>query len=229
MDRPLTHQALKTPRGAAVAGILFSVLFTISIILIRLSLPEVHLEESRIRLFSRISLALTLVPFSGIAFLWFIGVIRDRIGQLEDKFFSTVFLGSGLLFLAMTFASAAVAGGILSSFAILPDPTTGRSLLTFGRAVTHTILNVYAIRMAGVFMTALATICLKTRVMPRPFAFLSYGLAAVMLLSINLSPWLILVFPAWVFVISVHILFSRKHNHPQVGPETMNEIPDHSM
>jgi hypothetical protein len=55
-------------------------------------------------------LALYLVPFAGIAFLWFIGVLRDRLGELEDRFFATVFFGSGLLFLAMLFASAAVAG-----------------------------------------------------------------------------------------------------------------------
>ena len=59
------------------------------------------------------------VPFSGIAFLWFIGVIRDFIGEQEDKFFATVFLGSGLLFVAMLFVSAAVAGGILASFSAM--------------------------------------------------------------------------------------------------------------
>ena len=49
-------------------------------------------------------MGLYLVPFAGIAFLWFIGVVRDRIGEREDKFFATVFFGSGLLFVAMLFA-----------------------------------------------------------------------------------------------------------------------------
>jgi len=49
------------------------------------------------------------LPFAGIAFLWFIGVLRDRLGELEDRFFATVFLGSGLLFLAMLFASCSSA------------------------------------------------------------------------------------------------------------------------
>ena len=60
-----------------------------------------------------ISRALDLMPFAGIAFLWFIGVVRDRIGLLEDRFFATVFLGSGLLYIAMIFASAALAGGLI--------------------------------------------------------------------------------------------------------------------
>src|SRR6266571_1002842 len=134
----LTRQALKTPRAAAVAGII-----------------------------SPVTLALTLVPFAGIAFLWFMGVVRDRLGKLEDQFFSTVFFGSGLLFLAMMFATAAIAGGILTSYALEPDTLTKSGVLVFGRAVMYTITKVYAIRMAGVFMIALATIWIRTRVMPR--------------------------------------------------------------
>ena len=117
----LTRQAIRTPRAAAVAGIIFAVLFTISMVLIRLAIPE-ELSGSNTAAWlqgntTTLTLALTLVPFAGIAFLWFIGVVRDRMGALEDQFFSTVFFGSGLLFLAMMFASAAIAGGILSSYA----------------------------------------------------------------------------------------------------------------
>ena len=54
---------------------------------------------------------MNLIPFAGIAFLWFIGVLRDRIGEREDRFFATVFLGSGLLFVAMLFVAAAIAAG----------------------------------------------------------------------------------------------------------------------
>ena len=206
----LTRQALKTPRAAAVAGIIFAVLFTISIVLIRLAIPE-QLGGSNTAAWlqgntATLKLALTLVPFAGIAFLWFIGVVRDRLGKLEDQFFSTVFFGSGLLFLSMMFASAAVAGGILASYAIEPDTLTKSGVLVFGRAVMYTIMQVYAIRMSGVFMIALATIWMRTRVMPRLFVFLSYALALVLLVSSDITAWLILVFPAWVFVISVYIL-----------------------
>ena len=211
----LTRQALKTPRAAAVAGIIFAVLFTISIVLIRLAIPE-QLGGSNTAAWlqgntATLKLALTLVPFAGIAFLWFIGVVRDRLGKLEDQFFSTVFFGSGLLFLSMMFASAAVAGGILASYAIEPDTLTKSGVLVFGRAVMYTIMQVYAIRMSGVFMIALATIWMRTRVMPRLFVFLSYALALVLLVSSDITAWLILVFPAWVFVISVYILVESLH------------------
>ena len=158
----LTRKAIKTPRAAAVAGIIFAVLFTISMVLMRLALPE-ELGGTNAAAWvqgnaTTVTLALTLVPFAGIAFLWFIGVVRDRLGSMEDQFFSTVFFGSGLLFLAMVFASAAIAGGILEGYAIEPDTLTNSGVLTFGRAVMYTIANVYAIRMAAVFMIALATI-----------------------------------------------------------------------
>ncbi len=206
----LTRQALKTPRAAAVAGIVFAVLITTSMVLIRLAIPE-ELSGANTAAWlqgntTTLTLALTLVPFAGIAFLWFMGVVRDRLGTLEDQFFSTVFFGSGLLFLAMMFASAAIAGGIITSYAIAADTLTKSGVIAFGRAVMYTITKVYAIRMAGVFMIALGTIWMRTRVMPRLFVFLTYALALLLLVSSDFTSWLILVFPAWVFVISVFIL-----------------------
>jgi hypothetical protein len=176
----------------------------------RLAIPEeLTGSEASAWLHNRagmVRLALTIVPFVGIAFLWFMGVVRDRLGRLEDQFFSTVFYGSGLLFLAMVFCSAALAGGLLSGYAIDPDAMTKSGIVTYARTVIYTIMNVYAIRMAGVFMLSLGTIWVRTRVMPRFFVIITYLLAVVLLVAINLSLWVIMVFPAWVFAISVYIL-----------------------
>jgi hypothetical protein len=204
----LTNRRLTTPRAAAMAGILFALLLIAAYILIRISIPAnpadggAWLEERG----STVALALSLVPIAGIAFLWFIGVIRDRMGQLEDKFFSSVFFGSGLLFLAMTFVAAALAGGLLTSYAIIPTELIDSGLYTFIRTVMYRISNIYAIRMAGVFMISLATISVRTRIMHRGLAFLTYGLALVLLFSIGYSLWVTLIFPAWVLIISVYIL-----------------------
>ncbi|MEJ2735215.1 MAG: hypothetical protein P8189_16905 [Anaerolineae bacterium] len=206
--RSLTDRRLTTPRAAAVAGILFSLLLSAAYVLIRISIPAdpadggAWLEERA----STVALALSLVPIAGIAFLWFIGVIRDRIGQLEDKFFSSVFFGSGLLFLAMTFVSAALAGGLLLSYSLEAEKLIASGVYTFSRAVMYRISNIYAIRMAGVFMISLATISVRTRIIHRGLAFLTYGLALVLLFSIDYSLWVTLIFPAWVLVISVYIL-----------------------
>ena len=90
------RQRLTTPRAAAIAGIVFSLLLMASMFLIRSSVSENPLEAATdaIKHSRRISLALNLMPFAGISFLWFVGVLRDRLGQLEDRFFSTVFFGS---------------------------------------------------------------------------------------------------------------------------------------
>ncbi|MGH8587397.1 MAG: hypothetical protein ACREWE_14855 [Gammaproteobacteria bacterium] len=129
-------------------------------------------------------MAACLVPFAGIAFLWFIGVLRDRLGEREDRFFATVFLGSRLLFLAMLFFCAAVAGGIIIAFVAAPERLLGSPTFTFGRAITHEIMNIcYAIKMAGVFMIATSTLALRTGFIARWIAFLGYALSLLLLFS----------------------------------------------
>ena len=108
---------LSTPRAAGLAGVLFAVLFGVAIALIHTALPEgaqpgaqwVEGSEGKVRA------AAVLMPFAGICFLWFIGVVRDGLGRFEDKFFASVFLGSGLLFLAMIFVSSAVGVALVAS------------------------------------------------------------------------------------------------------------------
>ena len=205
----LTNRKLRTPRAAALAGIAFAILFIISLVLIRISVPE-NLNDSGewlVEHAGRIALAIGLIPFSGIAFLWFLGVIRDLLGDFEDRFFSTVFFGSGLLFIAMTFISAAIAASLMSIYAVEPSILLQTPTYAFNRAFMFQITNVYGLRMAGVFMMSLGTIWTRTKIMPRILVFLTYGLAFVLLLGLNFSLWLSLVFPGWVFVISVEILF----------------------
>ena len=116
----LERSALRTPRSAAFAGIAFSVLITISIVAIRVAIPGdpadagEWLSDSTRR--NAVLAGLALMPFAGVAFLWFVGVLRDRIGAAEDRFFATLFLGSGLLFIAMLFVSAAIAAALVESF-----------------------------------------------------------------------------------------------------------------
>lgn len=212
------RETLKSPRAAAIAGILFAILYGISLVLIRVSIPADPATDNAAWLetnLKMVSLALNLVPFSGIAFLWFIGVIRDRLGEQEDRFFATVFLGSGLLFLALTFVGAALAGGLLSSYAIAQEVLIESGVFTFGRAVTFEIINLYAIRMAGVFMISLGTIWLRTGLMHRGWAFVTYTLALVLLLSIGYSQWVPLIFPGWVLAVSVYILILNFRQHRQ--------------
>ena len=207
---------LKTPRSAAIAGILFAVLAGTAQVLIRLSIPG-DAKDSGAWLAGQggtISLALSLVPFAGIAFLWFIGVVRNHLGRLEDRLFSTVFFGSGLLYLGMSFVSAAVAGSLLATYSTGPGRLAGNSVYAFGRMEMFIASNTYALRMAGVFMISLGTIWLQTATMSRWLAFFTYALALVMLVSISLSVWFTLLFPPWVLVVSVYILIGDLRKRP---------------
>ena len=136
-------------------------------------------------------LALNLLPFAGIAFLWFIGVVRDRIGDGEDRFFATVFLGSGLLFVAMLFATGAIAGGLVVAGGGRP----AAEVWSFGRRVSYTLLTVYAMRMAAVFAISTTTIATRLGLAPRWLTVLGFATGVVLLLSAGLIPWIEVVFP----------------------------------
>jgi hypothetical protein len=212
----LSRSRLTTPRAAAIAGILFSLLYIVVIILIRSAVPEKPGEvgDWLSTGWKTVTLALNLLPFAGIAFLWFIGVIRDRLGEHEDRFFATVFFGSGLLFLAMLFASAALAGGILTMYGASPDILIQSGIYTFGRMVTYELMNVYTLKMAGVFMMSLSTLALRTGIAPRWMAYLGFVLAIFLIISLGLIYWAPVVFPLYVFMISVYILVAnyRRNN-----------------
>ncbi|WP_172651018.1 hypothetical protein [Rhodococcus opacus] len=204
------HQ-LRTPRSAAVAGIVFGALFATSIALLATAMPATAAAPWA-RGGSKITTALFLAPLAGIAFLWFIGVLRDRFGDLEDRFFSTVFLGSGLLFLAMTFVSMALAGALLAVSRHSSD-VAETDIVYFGREVMLHVNNVYSLRMAAVFMISLATMWLRTRLMPKPLVIATYLLAVVLLVVVSFSFWVALVFPVWVLVVSAYILVTD-HRQP---------------
>jgi hypothetical protein len=211
-----TRSRLTTPRAAAVAGILFSVLLIISLVLVRISVPADPQDAGAWLAGSgtNVNLALNLLPFAGVAFLWFIGVVRDRLGEHEDRLFATVFLGSGLLFLAMLFASAASAGGVITAFQTMPQKIIDSGLYSYGRATTYELMNTYAIKMAGVFMLSSCTLFLRLKLAPRWIVFLGYALALFLLLSIGFISWIALVFPLWVLLISVYILIENFHRKP---------------
>ena len=140
----LTRARLKTPKSAAIAGIVFSLLMLAIFWLLRRSIPADPLE-SGIWLSAdtrTIEVALNLIPVAGVAFLWFIGVLRDRLGRQEDRFFATVFFGSALLFLAMLYAAAAVIGAVmLVASTTEPNELANSATFRFARAAAYIIIQ----------------------------------------------------------------------------------------
>lgn len=199
---------VRSPLAGAVAGLLFAILFSLSVVILKVSVDDVARDQGQWLRDSAewVTFAIGLMPFAGIFFLWFIGVARARLGRFEDQFFSTVFLGSGLIFLAMVFAASAVAATIVTGYARDPVGFPGSSTYYLCRDVVTQIFGIYALRMAAVFLLSQATLWLRTKVMPRWMAFLTYPLALLLLLTFTQSFWVVLIFPAWVFLVSSYIL-----------------------
>ena len=202
------RDSLKTPRAAAIAGILFSILLGSIMVLLRCSGPESSVEPqdwSSIDV-DTVKLALHLVPFAGIAFLWFMGVVRDRFGKHEDQLLSTVFFGSGVLFLASFFIAAGIGGAVLIGLVTAPKQMIDHNAFTFGRIASGQIMNVFALKMAGVFMTSTATLAIRTRILPLWITVPGFVFAALLLTSAHFVDWMPLLFPLWVLLLSLYIL-----------------------
>jgi hypothetical protein len=211
-ESSLVDRRLETPRAAGVAGLAFAGLFIASILLLR-DHPSAGSTAAEIRHFylgkhaGRVSLVgVYLAPFSGIGFLWFIAAVRNLIGDREDRFFSTVFLGSGLLFVAMIFVAAGAGGSQLAAVKFNDSPVPAPETVVAVRALGFGFLFIYAMRMAAVFMIVVSTIGRRLGVFPRWLVVTGYLAAAVLILNISYTELLILVFPVWVAAVSVVIL-----------------------
>jgi hypothetical protein len=204
---PAIRAELRTPRSAAVAGIVFALILATVIALFRAAGPGAEdsvawLGDDGRR--DQVKLALNLVPFAGIAFLWFIGVIRARLGDREDQLFSTVFLGSGLLFVVTLFlGSAAIAALLLVQ--IGPGETDLGTVRVVQEFATG-LLATFGSRMAAVFVISVTSVGMRTRLVPRWMVVLGYGVALLLMLSPPVSRWSQMLFPAWVFVVSLYFL-----------------------
>jgi len=207
----LIRSRLKTPKAAAIAGIAFSGLFIAAFSLLRIFVPSDPFESGEwLRANSNtVIFALNLIPFAGIAFLWFVGALRDRLGDLEDRFFSTVFLGSSLLFLATLFTSAAAIGAIILAFAADPSNLIDPAAFRVARTLAYNVANIYMVKMAGVFMISTSTVVVYTEIAPRWVAFLGFVLALLLLFGSVYFSWIFVVFPFWVFLISVCLLVDK--------------------
>lgn len=219
MTTATAGETVRPPREAAVAGLVFSFLAIIALGIIRLGLPNVQAEQSMINpgFGKAVRLALHLVPFAGIAFLWLLGVLRHQIGAAEDKFFATVFLGSGLLFVASLFAAGAIADAVLSGTQAQSTQQVSSDVYYFARQAGYAFLNIFGIKMAGVFIFSTCTVALRTAFLPRWIAFAGFACGLFLLLIISDWLWIAMLFPLWTMLVSTYILaVNRKLEDPNV-------------
>lgn len=217
----MVRREVRSPRSAAVAGILFSLLTITSMILLHRSVTAslVDIDSTFLETWAgAASVVLVLVPFAGIAFLWFTGVIRDLMGDREDRFFSTIFLGSGIILVVMMFTWAAIVGAIFGTHAVAASILVDNDIYIFGFAFMNQIIGNYFLRMAGVYMLSIGTLWTKTKVVPRWLVVVTYLVALGFLLFAGVIRATRFVFPGWVFLVSVYILIlNYRRTHGQAG------------
>lgn len=211
MDLTSLARAMRQPKAAAVAGLFFSLILAAVLLLLQSVAPQTTSElgswaDDQTRRDS-VVIALALIPFAGIAFLWFVAVVRSELGRLGDRFFETVFLGSGLLFVAMLFAAAAVLSGLLSlvdaGFPVAPTAAAE------AWSVSTALLGQFGARMAAVFALTVSTAGRRAGTLPRAVALLGYLCGIVLLLPPPLPRWAMFLFPIWVITLSLVVLLRR--------------------
>jgi len=208
-NEALIQRRVRSPRSAAIAGILYSLLTTLSMVLLSnlATTDPSDINSDQLETWSgSASLVLTLVPFAGIAFLWFTGVIRERIGDREDRFFSTIYFGSAIVIVVMSFIWAAIVGAIFGTFALATDVLVDNGIYIFGFALMNQIIGNYVVRMAGVYMLSIGTVWIRAEVMPRWLTIITFIVALGFLFFASVIREARFVFPAWVFLVSVYLL-----------------------
>ena len=212
IDEPtITRQELRTPGSAAIAGIAFSVLISVPMVAIQVWIPADAASDpgwSTDRS-TELSFAVGVIPFAAIAFLWFIGVIRDQLREREDRLFSTVFLGSGLVFTTLLLVWSGLIGATLAT-ASADSAWSETSSFSFAASIVQGLGTSALLSMAAVFTISSATMFRRSQSMPQWIVLLSYGVGLVLLVGGEWLGELRLLFPVWVLVVSVALLRSDR-------------------
>ena len=200
--------------AASIAGLVFSVLSVASVTIFA-RLPSASDPDEIAAFYADSSerrldfVALTLAAFSAIAFLWFLAVVRRRIGEREDRFFATVFFGSGLVFLAVMLTGSAVLAGPSVGIDYGGGVAPGQDVYSLVNGVGFGLLLSVVPRVQAVFVIATSTLIYRTGALHRWVAIVGYLIAAVMLIVPILTRPSGVGLPIWVAMVSLVLLFRR--------------------
>jgi len=211
---------VRSVEAAAVAGLVFAVLSFVSLLLLN-SPPDPAAPDSEITAWysdpanrASLTFGLSLAVVSAVSFLWFVAVIRRRVGDREDRFFATVFLGSGILLTGVMLVGAAT----LASGAVTVDLTDGRvpdaSVLAALTGLGTSLLLIVLLRVQAVFVVSTSTLALRSNAFSRWLSYFGYGIALVMFFMPILSEPVGLAFPVWVGILSIALLVRRSEIIP---------------
>jgi hypothetical protein len=213
-------------RLTSALGIAFAVLFLAGLAMLART-PGVHTTDTDLVTFYAsgdqrwiLLSGLYVLPLAAVAFLWFIAALRQWVemsSRTMDHLLATVQMLSGVAFITLAFAAAGAATIVANSVFLAKqpgDPTVARQLPLY----SSTLLIIFGMRMAAIFVTTTAKLGHEAQLIPRWFVFGSYGVAAALFLVATLNVWLVVVFPAWVLVLNGIIWFHGRTIPPGSSP-----------
>lgn len=206
---------LRSIEAAAVAGIVYSVLAVCSMSVFLVT-PDLGMSDSELSEWysaggtSNVLVGLNLATVSSIAFLWFVAVIRRRIGEREDRFFSTVFTGSATLYVAVWLVGAALLAAPAIALAAQESADVSRSGVSMTLGAAAGLILVVAPRLQAVFVIATSTLLLRTSAMPRWVSWFGYVVGIALFIVPNIYRFLGVGLPLWVLIVSITLLILRR-------------------
>jgi hypothetical protein len=223
---------------SALSGIVFAGLFVAALVLVRQA-PGIAAPDRVYADFYTVgkgnvlvTAGLYVVPFAGITYLWHMSATRTLIESLPGSSAELprwLQLASGVLFVCMLFAGTAAVGAValltVFSSTPLPSPEVARTLTAAG----YGMVFVFGVRAAGMYMITTTTLARRHGLLPRWVAVVGYLGATFLLVSTTFHPATLLVFPGWVLLLSVVLLYVAGRPHPTAvpapAPATLAETP----
>lgn len=212
-SRPLRRR-LVSIEAAAIAGIVCAVGWALSLRGL-LAAPGIGAPDDEVvEYYSHHANAtsamvwLQVLVVATIAFLWFVGVVRGRIGDSEPRLFGTVFFGSSILLATLAF----VGTGLLGAPALLvtvadraPDPDA----VALTRAAAAVVLSVFLPRIATLLMFSTAGLARATGALPKWLVWITYAVGTAAFVNVSVATPSVYVVPAWIALVSVVLLVRR--------------------
>ena len=203
--------------SAAIAGIVYAILASVALLVV-VDFPHPDLSDAELEAWfadgsnrRQLLVALNLGTVGAVAFLWFVAVLRNRIGDQEDRFFGTVFYGSAIMhavFWILGLASLASIPAAIDLFDVTVRVDSASVGSTGGFAAA--MLFVAGPKIQALFVVSTSTIFLRTSTAPKWLGLLGYGFGIVLFVVPVVARPVGLGFPIWVFVSSVTVLATKR-------------------
>jgi len=205
------RERLASVEAAAIAGLVCAVGWSVGVRGLLVT-PPIDASPQQITAFytdpdtgHHALLFLQFIVVATLAFLWFVGVVRGRLGDAEPKLFGTAFLGGAVLLAGVVLigtAALAAPSVLVEVGGRIPDP----GAVGLSRALAVILLSVVAPRVATLVVFSTATLGRSTGALPAWLVWLSYAIGVVELINVTVAAPTIYLFPAWIALVSIVLL-----------------------